>query len=73
MVLSYHSLEDRIVKNVFRSAAEGEEQTSEASFLNSTKKRKLQLLTRKPLQADAEEINNNPHSRSVKLRAAEKI
>ncbi|MBP9006434.1 MAG: 16S rRNA (cytosine(1402)-N(4))-methyltransferase RsmH [Candidatus Syntrophosphaera sp.] len=73
VVLSYHSLEDRIVKNVFRSAAEGEEQTSEASFLNSTKKRKLQLLTRKPLQADDEEINNNPHSRSVKLRAAEKI
>jgi 16S rRNA (cytosine1402-N4)-methyltransferase len=73
VVLSYHSLEDRIVKNVFRTAAEGEKKSSELSYLGNNNKGKLQLLTRKPLPAETEEIKNNPHSRSVKLRAAEKI
>jgi len=73
VVLSYHSLEDRIVKNVFRTAAEGEKMSSELSYLGNNNKGKLQLLTRKPLPAETEEIKNNPHSRSVKLRAAEKI
>jgi 16S rRNA (cytosine1402-N4)-methyltransferase len=73
VVLSYHSLEDRIVKNVFRTAAEGEKMPSELSYLGNNNKGKLQLLTRKPLLAEAEEIKNNPHSRSAKLRAAEKI
>ena len=57
VVLSYHSLEDRLVKYSFREQA--------AAGV-------LRILTKKAVQAPAEEIHNNPRSRSVKLRAAEK-
>jgi 16S rRNA (cytosine1402-N4)-methyltransferase len=57
-VLSYHSLEDRIVKH----------------FLSySAKQGLLKTLTRKPLQPDPEEKRRNPSSRSAKLRAAERL
>jgi len=57
-VISFHSLEDRIVKNFFRT---GE------------KERKLKLLTDKPIIPGDKEIEANPKSRSAKLRIAEKI
>lgn len=58
VVISYHSLEDRIVKRTFRDAA---------------KAGILRLLTKKPALPTEEEIINNPRARSAKLRAAEKI
>lgn len=58
LVISFHSLEDRIVKNVFRDLA--------------IKKRAL-LLTKKPKQATLEEMRKNPRSRSAKLRVLEKM
>lgn len=58
-VISFHSLEDRIVKNVFRSAAK------EIPGLH--------LLTKKPIQATREEMRVNPRSRSAKLRVIEKM
>lgn len=57
VVLSYHSLEDRIVKLAFREA--GREGV-------------LDVLTRKPLRPALEEVRANPSSRSARLRAAEK-
>lgn len=57
-VISYHSGEDRIVKEIFR---------------NGAKEGTLQLLTKKPLTASKEEIENNPKARSAKLRVAKKI
>lgn len=58
VVISYHSLEDRIVKHFFKAeAAQGH----------------LKILTKKPIPPDLDEINNNPRSRSAKLRAAEKL
>ncbi len=57
-IISFHSLEDRIVKNFFR-----EEQ----------KEQHLEILTKKPITASSEEILNNPRSRSAKLRAAKKL
>jgi len=57
-VISYHSLEDRIVKNFFR---------------DSERAHRLRILTKKPIQASTEEVRSNPSSRSAKLRGAEKI
>ena len=58
VVISFHSLEDRIVKNIFREKAKIGE---------------LSILTKKPITPCVEEIKNNSRSRSAKLRAAEKI
>jgi 16S rRNA (cytosine1402-N4)-methyltransferase len=58
IVLSYHSLEDRLVKHAFQDLAR------EGSF---------QILTKKVIQPGDEEIRNNPRSRSAKMRVAEKL
>lgn len=58
VVISFHSLEDRIVKEVFRS---------------SVKAGQLNLLTKKPLRPTESEVESNPRSRSARLRAAERI
>ena len=57
VVISFHSLEDRIAKDSFRAGAQ---------------KGIWKVLTRKPVTAKEEEINRNPRSRSAKLRAAER-
>ncbi len=72
VVLSYHSLEDRIVKNVFKEAAESCVCPPGVMDCICGKKIKLALLTKKPLTASEEEIALNIRSRSAKLRAAEK-
>lgn len=58
VVISFHSLEDRIVKNFLR----------ENERLN-----KLEILTKKPIRPTDEEIRSNPKSKSAKLRAAKKV
>ena len=58
VVISFHSLEDRIVKDAFRDG-------THAGY--------FRLLTRKPVTATAEESDRNPRARSAKLRAAEKV
>lgn len=57
VVISFHSLEDRIVKDALRDGAR------EGTW---------NVLTKKPVTADEEEIDRNPRSRSAKLRAAER-
>lgn len=77
VVISYHSLEDRIVKRAFATwagripSAPG---SSPAAFLPTMADadRRLNLLTRKPVVPTAEEIARNPRARSAKLRAAER-
>ncbi|MDE7096693.1 MAG: 16S rRNA (cytosine(1402)-N(4))-methyltransferase RsmH [Muribaculaceae bacterium] len=68
VILTYHSVEDRIVKNYFRSGnAEGKvEKDFFGKVLCDWK-----AVTRSPVTADAEEVELNPRSRSAKLRAAE--
>lgn len=66
-VLSFHRLEDRIVKNIFRIAA------AKVSSEGVRKEPELQILTKKPLVASMEERRKNPRSRSAKLRFAQKM
>lgn len=72
VVLSYHSLEDRIVKNTFRTAEQ--DCLCPTSIINCIcdHKSQLKVLTKRPVLADKEELQQNIRSRSAKLRAAEK-
>lgn len=70
VIMSYHSLEDRIVKNFMRSGnAEG--RIEKDFFGNSTSC--LKVITRKAIAPSQEEVERNPRSRSAKLRIAEKL
>ena len=68
--LSYHSLEDRPVKNYFRYG--NVQGTPEKDFYGNLI-RPLEPVNRKPITANTEELKDNPRARSAKLRAAEKI
>lgn len=71
VIISYHSLEDRIVKNVFRTAARGEVDPITGRSLSESQA--LELMTRKPIRPGASEVAVNPRSRSARLRAARRI
>lgn len=73
VVISYHSLEDRIVKEFFREKYQSCVCPPELPACVCNKVRELEILTRRPLSPDEEEIRANPRARSAKLRAAEKI
>ncbi|MCB5265454.1 MAG: 16S rRNA (cytosine(1402)-N(4))-methyltransferase RsmH [Candidatus Cloacimonetes bacterium] len=72
VVMSYHSLEDRIVKNTFK--LEATDCICPPAIINCICEHssKLKIITRRPLMADSEEISDNVRSRSAKLRVAEK-
>ncbi len=72
-VISFHSLEDRIVKNALRFAASDKWETSGIGGLFLDKEPVMRLITKKPIEAGEEEVKLNPRSRSAKLRIAEKI
>lgn len=74
VVVSFHSLEDRIVKDFFRKKSQTSRPISRHLPSSPTvNDATLKILTTKPLQATKEEMQDNPRSRSAKLRAAEKI
>ena len=73
VVLSYHSLEDRIVKRFFLEHAATSAPSGHPLIADTPLTPDLRLLTRKPIIASAEEQERNPRSRSAKLRAAEKL
>ncbi len=72
-VISYHSLEDRIVKNKFSELAKGCICPPNFPVCTCGKEKELKILTRKPVIPDEKEIEENPRARSAKLRVAEKI
>ena len=72
-VITFHSLEDRIVKNGMAAAARGCTCPPEFPVCVCGNKPKVKLITRKPIEAGAGELERNPRSRSAKLRVCEKL
>jgi len=72
-VISFHSLEDRIVKSVFRDLTKGCTCPPDFPVCVCGGKKIIKILTKKPLFPDEVEINTNPASRSARLRCANKL
>lgn len=71
VMMSYHSLEDRLVKNVMKTGnVEGKEKKD---FVYGKVEKHFRIITNKPIVPDEAEIQANSRARSAKLRAAEKI
>lgn len=73
LVLAYHSLEDRIVKERFAKWAGAREQQPPGFPVEPEPKGLVRLLTRKAVRPRADEVAENPRARSARLRAAEKL
>ena len=71
-IITFHSLEDRLVKNFFRRGS-FDEQPDENPFINTEPVNELKAVTKKPMLPADGEMKQNPRSRSSKLRVAEKI
>lgn len=72
-VITFHSLEDRIVKETFAAMASGCTCPRELPVCVCGKKPAVKLISRKPILPDEKELSENPRSRSAKLRVAEKL
>ncbi len=72
-VITFHSLEDRIVKNAMQAAARGCTCPPEFPVCVCGKKPQVRIVTRKPIVSGPEELERNPRARSAKLRVAEKL
>ena len=67
VVISFHSLEDRVVKHTLRAVAAADAADGAADAAG------VRVLTKRPVQAADEEVERNPRARSAKLRAAERV
>ena len=72
-IITFHSLEDRIVKTAMNDAAKGCTCPSNFPVCVCGKKPKVKLISRKPIVASDAELEENPRSRSAKLRVCERI
>ncbi len=72
-VIAFHSLEDRLVKNTFRELSDPCICPKSFPVCVCGRKPTVQLVTRKPITASREELENNPRSRSATLRVVEKL
>ncbi|MBT8378705.1 MAG: 16S rRNA (cytosine(1402)-N(4))-methyltransferase RsmH [Ignavibacteria bacterium] len=73
VIISYHSLEDRIVKEFFKHESLSCICPKESPVCTCGKERRLKILTSKPITPTANELQMNKRARSAKLRAAERI
>jgi len=73
LVISFHSLEDRIVKQIFRRESKDCVCPPEQIICNCGHTASIKIITKKPVQASQEEVSNNPRARSAKMRVAEKL
>ncbi len=72
-IISFHSLEDRIVKTIFRTESKDCICPSDQPICTCKHIKSIKEVNRKPIEASPEEITNNPRARSAKLRIAEKL
>jgi 16S rRNA (cytosine1402-N4)-methyltransferase len=73
VVISFHSGEDRVVKNAFRDAGRRQRETSPEGRVISERPPTLKVLTKKPLRPGAGEVAANPRAHSARLRAAQRL
>ena len=73
VVISYHSLEDRIVKNFMRQQAASVVPSGNKYMADTIVIPKFRLLTKRPLIPSEQEVDRNPRARSARLRAAERL
>ncbi len=71
-IITFHSLEDRIVKNAYKKLAQGCTCPPEFPVCICGGKAKIKIITKKPILPSDDEVENNPRARSAKLRVAEK-
>lgn len=70
-IITFHSLEDRVVKSFFRDG--GFEEKDDNPFVQTNTDKVFNIITRKPVTASEEELKKNSRSRSAKLRVAERV
>jgi len=73
LIISFHSLEDRAVKQAFNDAAKGCICPPKLPFCQCHRKPTMEVLTKKPVIATAQECERNPRARSAKLRVARRL
>ncbi len=73
VVMTYHSLEDRIVKNHIKDGKRGNDVTDTQALIYGSRQTALKSVNKGVTTASAEELTSNPRSRSAKLRIAQKI
>ncbi len=73
VIISFHSLEDRTVKNIFKQMSSPCVCPPDLPECGCGKKKVLNILTRTPVVPDDEEILNNPRARSAKMRVGERV
>ena len=72
-VITFHSLEDRIVKRAFRDRSQGCVCPGDFPQCVCGREPEIRIITKKPVTASQSELDENPRSRSAKLRVAEKL
>ncbi|RKD34293.1 16S rRNA (cytosine(1402)-N(4))-methyltransferase RsmH [Thermohalobacter berrensis] len=72
-IITFHSLEDRIVKRTFKELNKDCVCPPELPICKCDKKKEIEIITRKPIVPTKKELENNPRARSAKLRIGEKV
>ena len=72
-IISFHSVEDRIVKHQFRNLSKGYSPSERFLPCRETEQGKVKIITKKPISPGPEEVTRNPRARSAKLRVVEKL